>query len=263
MEQWSVRPNPAVPFEVRYEDGGLLVVEKPAGVVTQPGKGHQRDSLLNGLFARWPARLQNLGLKRDWGLLHRLDRDCSGLVIVALRNRVYAALREAFESQRVKKTYWAIVLGTPTPRQGVIQSPIAEVVGARKLAAIRRDGRKAVTAYRVLASGEGVSLIEARPATGRLHQIRVHLASIGSPILGDSIYGAAAQSIRVPRLCLHAARLSFVHPESSKRLAVSTDWPRDLETTRKRFRLPDPAQENGPRESNPQGPIVDGIDAAD
>ncbi len=240
MREWSVQPNDRVPFDIRYRDDDLLVVDKPSGVVSEPGKGHARDSLLNGLFCEFAPLLQNMGEARDWGLLHRLDRDTSGLLIVALRHRAYDALRDAFEHRRVKKTYWAIVAGTPKPLQAVIQKPIAEVVGVRKRAAIRRDGAPAVTAYRVLASVGPVSLIEARPATGRLHQIRVHMADAGCPVLGDETYGGSARALRVPRLCLHAAALSFVHPAGQKRLNVTSPWPADLRSTLSRFKLPDP-----------------------
>jgi len=235
----SIKPNPRVPYTLRYQDEAVLVVEKPAGVVTEPGKGHAHDSLLNGLFDPFGNLLQNLGEQRDWGLLHRLDKDTSGLLLVAIRNRAYDALRAQFEDRQVKKVYWAIVLGCPKPAQGVIQKPIVEATGRIKRALLQRGGAPAITAYRVLQAGKAgrsVSLVEARPKTGRLHQIRVHLASLGCPILGDSIYGDRA-SPRVPRLCLHAARLSFVHPTSGRRIEVGSPWPSDLEATLSRFGL--------------------------
>ncbi len=243
MRRWSVVPNPDVPFEVRHEDELLLVADKPAGVVTEPGKGHAADSLLNGLFVRHAARLQNLGEPRDWGLLHRLDRDTSGLVLVALRREAYDALRTGFEKRQIKKVYWAVVAGEPQPRQGVIQRPIVEVRGPLKRATLRRDGAPAITAYKILAPGRGVSLIEARPATGRLHQIRIHLASLGCPVLGDTMYGRSAAHVRVPRLCLHASRLSFVHPGSSRRMEVASPMPADLAPVLRRFELEMPGEE--------------------
>jgi len=217
-----------------------LVVEKPARVVTQPGKKHEHDSLLNGLFTEFGPALQNMGADRGWGLLHRLDKDTSGLVIVALRHGVYAGLREQFAERRIRKRYWAIVLGTPRPAQGVIQKPIAEVVGARKRAVVRRDGKPSITAYKVLEERDGVSLIEARPKTGRLHQIRVHMADLGCPLLGDSVYAGKAPAPDVLRLCLHAAELSFVHPETMQRITVQAEWPKDLRKTLSRFHLSEP-----------------------
>lgn len=256
----SVQPNPRVPFRVLHEDDALLVVEKPAGLVTQPGKGHARDSLLNGLFAVHGNLLQNLGAERDWGLLHRLDRDTSGVLVVALRPRAYDALRRQFEERQVRKTYWAITLGVPERRQATIQSAITEVTrGGQKRAELRHDGRPAVTAFRVLAISDSVAnqtpmpvrrsrapnqaaanefaLVEARPATGRLHQIRVHLASIDCPIAGDELYGRPSAALRGARLCLHAAEISFTHPAESRRLVVRSPLPDDLSAVLKRLGL--------------------------
>ena len=241
MPQFSIRPNSGVPFEIRFEDDDLLVVDKPAGIVTQPGMGHARDSLLNGLFGKYGNALQNLGEERNWGLLHRLDKPTSGLVLMALRNRAYDALRAQFEKRLVKKTYWAIVWGVPRPAQAVIQDPITEVVGAMKTAVIRRDGQQAITAYKVLSVTKDVALIEARPKTGRLHQIRVHMAARGHFILGDDLYGGKVKTPGVPRLCLHAAELTFVHPTTERRLTVRSPWPADLVKTAKRLGLPAPS----------------------
>lgn len=237
---FSVYPNSKVEFAVRWEDESLLVVEKPAGVVTQPGKKHERDSLLNGLFVSYGHALQNMGSDRGWGLLHRLDKDTSGLVLVALTHGTYAGLREQFKARQIKKRYWAIVVGTPKPAQGVIQKPIAEVVGNRKRAVIRRDGKQSITAYKVLQSSGGVSLIEARPKTGRLHQIRVHMAELGCPVVGDFFYAKSTDTPDVRRLCLHAAELSFVHPDTMQRITVQLPWPKDLRKTLTRFGLTAP-----------------------
>lgn len=236
--RFTISPNPDVPFTLAYADDELLVIDKPSGVVTEPGKKHEHDSLLNGLFATYGHTLQNLGEARDWGLLHRLDKDTSGLVLVALRNRAYDHLRRQFEERQVKKLYWAIVFGRPDPAQGVIQKPIAEVTGTRKKAVLRRDGQPAVTAYRVLANAGGVSLVEARPKTGRLHQIRVHLAALDCPLLGETIYQDKTRLPTVPRLCLHAAELSFLHPTTGHRQTAKSPWPKDLQKTLARFGLP-------------------------
>lgn len=243
---YSVEPNTSIPYQIRYADDHLLVVEKPSGVVTQPGRKHETTSLLNGLFTNYGNQLQNLGESRGWGLLHRLDKDTSGLVLVALRNRAYDHLLDQFKNRRVKKTYWAIVSGRPRPAQGVIQKSIKEVVGSRKKAVISRDGKQGITAYRVLESSEGVSLIEARPKTGRLHQIRVHFAALGHPLLGETLYCGKEKPPQVRRLCLHAANLSFIHPETTHRVEVRTLWPKDLAKTLKRFGLsaPDSLTEN-------------------
>jgi len=239
---FSIEPNDSIRYEIRHADEHLLVVDKPPHVVTQPGKKHESDSLLNGLFVAYGPQLQNLGDARRWGLLHRLDKETSGLVLVALRNRAYDHLRDQFDRHLVKKIYWTIVAGVPHPTQGVIQKPIAQVVANRKRAVIRKGGRPSVTAYRVLQASGGVSLIEARPKTGRLHQIRVHMSAIGHPIAGETIYlGKQVPIGSVPRLCLHAAGLSFLHPQTGHRLEVRSPWPKDLRKTLKRFGLAEPA----------------------
>ncbi|MFH1418220.1 MAG: RluA family pseudouridine synthase [Planctomycetota bacterium] len=232
---FSVKPNHRISYEIRHADEDVLAVEKPSGVVTQPGKKHEHDSLLNGLFCEYGTRLQNLGESRGWGLLHRLDKDTSGLVLVALGVRAYEHLLEQFKKRGIRKVYWAIVAGSPRPAQGVIQKPILEIVGRTKRAVIDRKGKQAITAYRILQSGIGVSLIEARPKTGRLHQIRLHMADHGFAILGDPIYGERLGRPRVPRLCLHAAGLSYIHPKTGHRVTVQSPWPRDLLRTLKRF----------------------------
>lgn len=238
---YSVYANHRVAYELLHEDGALLAVNKPAGLVTQPGKGHGRDSLLNGLFARYGNALQNLGEDRGWGLLHRLDRDTSGAVLVALRIKSYEHLLDQFKRRLVKKTYYAIVAGVPRTRQGVIQLPIAEVVGTRKRAVVRRDGKQAITAYRVLDSQPQAALIEAMPKTGRLHQIRLHMAELGHPVLGDEMYGSArgkgGGTAPPVRLCLHAAALSFIHPEEGRRMSVACAVPGDFLAQCKRLGL--------------------------
>lgn len=231
---FSVAPNPDVGYEIIHADADLIAVYKPAGVATQPGKKHEHDSLLNGLFAEYGNALQNLGEERNWGLLHRLDKDTSGVVLVALRNKAYENLSEQFKNRQVKKIYFALVQGTPRPAQGVIQQPIAESIGVRKRAVIRRDGKQAVTAYKVLESKGGVSLVEARPTTGRLHQIRVHLAHLGFPIIGDSVYGETSGAGASERLMLHAAGISFLHPTSGHRVNLSAAVPGDFKAAVKK-----------------------------
>lgn len=236
MPNLTVAPNPKIRLRVVHEDDACVVVDKPAGLVTQPGKAHSSDTLLNALFATHGLRLQNLGAARDFGLLHRLDRDASGLVAVALTASAYDHLRSSFAERRVAKRYWAITDGRPSKEAGVIDAPIAEVTGRRKLAAIRADGKEAVTAFKVVSSGPRASLIECRPATGRLHQVRVHLASIGCPILADRDYGPPALRRRAPRLALHNFLLAFESPAGASVLATSP-LPGDLSAVLPQERL--------------------------
>ncbi len=246
MPTLSITPNERVTFRVHHEDADLLVVEKPARVVSSPGIGHEHDTLLNGLFAKYAGRLQNLGASRDFGMLHRLDRETSGLLAVALSADAYDAMRAAFKAREVRKFYWALTGKAPGDETGVIRRPIIEVVRrkdrftSRKLARVSVAGKPALTAYRVLEASELGALLEARTVTGRLHQVRVHLKLIGAPILGDEDYAPKAVAGAAPRLALHAHRLAFDHPITGEPIDVRTKWPVDLKTTLRRLGLSRP-----------------------
>jgi 23S rRNA pseudouridine1911/1915/1917 synthase len=247
MPDFTIEPNDQITYKVRYQDEHLLVVGKPSGIVTAPGKGHDHNSLLNGLFAAHGDRLQQMGKARDFGLLHRLDRTTSGLLIVALSRQAYDGLREAFEQRAVSKYYWAVAKQAPKKPTGVINRPILEYTGkapgdprAKKLAKIAASGKASVTAYRVLATAPSGALLECRAVTGRLHQIRVHLDSIGCPILGDEFYGPTSTRDAALRLALHSHRLVFKHPMTGERIDVKSPWPADLRSLLKRMSLPRP-----------------------
>lgn len=252
-------PNPKLPFTVLHADHDILVVDKPAGQVSEPGIGHRNDSLLNAAFTTHGKWLNNLGEERDWGLLHRLDKPTSGAMVLALKIDAYARLREQFENQKIDKQYLAVASGHPRTIAGVCQAPLAEVrVGNRKLVRLRPDGQRAITAWSTLATSPQGTLVLARPKTGRLHQVRAHLAHIGCPLLGDELYdrsrGAgtrptpnrvAARSIEhakkllrqrsiagnAPRpagqwpLMLHSWKLSFIHPSTQHRVSYTAPVP--------------------------------------
>jgi 23S rRNA pseudouridine1911/1915/1917 synthase len=263
----SIEPNDNVTFKVCHEDAHCLIVSKPARIVTTPGLKHDRSSLLNGLFAKYGPRLQQLGRDRDFGLLHRLDKMTSGLVIVALTRNAYDDLRAQFERREVAKFYWALVGTTPDPIQGMIRAKIAEYEGyprvksrlaakeaARetkkppmKLARISSTGEEAATAYRVLQAAPsgagGGALLECRAYSGRLHQVRVHLAHIGSPILGDDFYAPPSLADFAPRLALHAHRIVIKHPATKATIDVRSEWPSDLRAVLKKMGLVKPAAE--------------------
>jgi len=244
-----IESNDRVSFAVLHEDDRVAVVAKPPRVVSTPGVGHQTDTLLNGLMARWGDRLTNLGASRSWGLLHRLDKETSGALLVAFDVAAYAALREQFESRQMRKFYWAVVKGAPKRAKGVVKLPIAERVRkAGKYTQVRTGriatkhdpaGRPAVTAYRTLAVGQGASLVECRAVTGRLHQIRLHMDAIGCAVLGDDTYGPELVRGAAPRLALHAHRIACAHPDGGT-LDVRTPWPRDLRNVLRRAELPRP-----------------------
>ena len=237
----AIRPNSDVPFGVIYEDSDLIVVDKPAGVVTQPGKGHTTDTLLNGLFSRYGKRLQNLGASRDWGLLHRLDKSTSGLLVAALRPRAYDFLRAQFEQRRVEKEYLALVRGRPMPPQGVIQARLKEIMVGVKKVIVSRSGQEAISAYRVIGAGSDVSLVAVSIKTGRLHQIRAHMMFLGHPVLGDDLYDVPEAkpggSPRARRLCLHCSRLGFQHPTARQWREFKLPLPADLLAIARRFGL--------------------------
>lgn len=235
-------------FGIVHQDDEVLVVHKRAGLVTQPGKGHEDDTLLNGLFHQFGTLLQNLGAARDYGLLHRLDRETSGLLIVALRARAYDALRTQFVERKIRKFYWAIVSRAPKQPDGVIDRAIAETdpksMGEKKLARLApesRGGKPAQTAFRVLAATDLGALLECRPLSGRLHQVRVHLESINCPILGDGLYGTPQIAAISPRLALHAHRLAFVHPTTGQTIDVRSEFPKDLRGVLRKLKLPVPS----------------------
>ncbi len=241
-----IEPNERVTFRELYRDEHLVVVEKPARVVTMPGVGHQHDTLLNGLYARFGDRLRQLGVARDHGLVHRLDRETSGVLVVALSHEAYDGLRASFEQRETRKFYWAVTMKAPRETEGVIRRPIEEVLQRKdkytstRTARLSNGGRPALTAYRVLSASDLGAVIEARPVTGRLHQVRVHLASVGAGVLGDDTYGPRRTNDASPRLALHAHRLAFQHPVTGEALDVRSAWPKDLRSLLKRLDLPRP-----------------------
>ncbi len=262
-----IEPNPRVTFRVLHEDPHMLVLEKPAGVVTAPGVGHQHDTLLNGLYARSGERLRQLGAARDHGLVHRLDQGTSGVLAVALSREAYDGLRAQFETRAVRKYYWAVTIKAPRDPEGVIRQPIEEVLSRKdrytseRTARPSSSGKPALTAYRVLAASDLGAIIEARPVTGRLHQIRVHLSMIGAPVLGDPVYGSHRSRGASPRLALHAHRLALAHPVTGEPLDVRTPFPRDLRGLLRRLGLPRPDVESREEISPGDGPDEFGGDA--
>lgn len=237
-------PNPRVTFRVAYEDEHILVVEKPAGVVTTPGLGHGHDSLLNGLVARCGGALRNVGNARDFGMLQRLDRDASGLLVVALKPAAWDTMRERFEGKAIRKYYWAITRRGPNQPTGVIRRPLEERLEASedrwrspgrsvrdrsiKVARVSAQGKPAVTAYRTLSANHAGAVLECRALTGRLHQVRAHLDSIGCSILGDRFYGPVGSRNAAPRLALHAHRLVFDHPVTGVTVDTRSRCPGDM-----------------------------------
>lgn len=212
----------AIDVPVVYEDDDLLVVDKPAGMVTHPAHGSTGGTLVNALL----GRLGSLpGDELRPGLVHRLDRDTSGLLVVAKNEATLSALGIAMKARRIKREYLGLVHGVPEHRQGTIEGPIGRDPHNRLKYAIVRDGKPAITHYEVRQAFPKHAELVFRLETGRTHQIRVHLAAMGHPVLNDPVYGHEEPRFNLPGQALHAWKLSFVHPATGAELAFECDPP--------------------------------------
>ena len=216
----------AIPISVLYEDEHLLVVDKPAGMAVHPGVGHPDSTLLNAILGLDPE-IGSVGGQMRPGLVHRLDKDTSGLMLVAKNDESHEHLSAQFKNRSVKKGYLALVVGHPEPAEAIIDAPVGRDPHDRKKMAVVEDGRPASTHYRTIQRYSGCSYIDVRPRTGRTHQIRVHFTSIGHPIVGDATYGRA--DTRLDRHFLHAANLQFEHPATGERVDLNAPLPNDLQ----------------------------------
>jgi 23S rRNA pseudouridine1911/1915/1917 synthase len=225
-----------LPVDVRHEDADLLVVSKPAGVVVHPGAGHERGTLVAGLLARYPE-IAGVGDPLRPGIVHRLDRDSSGLLLVARSARGYDGLVAALAARAVDRHYLVLAWGRFDAPRGLIDAPIGRSMTRRTRMAVRDEGKDARTAYEVREeyADPAVTLLECKLETGRTHQIRVHLAAIGHPVVGDGVYGGSRPSIRVPRPFLHAFHLALAHPVSGAPLRFDDALPDELEAVRARL----------------------------
>ena len=208
----DIAPQPMA-LAVVYEDDGLLVIDKPAGLTVHPGPGHPDRTLVNAVLALAPG-IEGVGGEQRPGIVHRLDKDTSGLIVVAKTDAAHASLSRQLKERRVRKTYLALVRGAPRDDDGAIDAPIARDPRRRQRMAVVPGGRAARTEWRVLRRYDDCALLEAMPVTGRTHQIRVHLAHIGHPLVGDALYGKP--SPLVARHFLHAARLAFLLPPDER-----------------------------------------------
>jgi 23S rRNA pseudouridine1911/1915/1917 synthase len=225
------RPAPAltpedVPFTIRYEDAALLVVDKPAGVVTHPSRGHASGTLVHGLLARG---IGGGGDAERPGIVHRLDRDTSGLLVVAKTDRAHRRLQRMLREREIERTYLVLVHGA-FPAALTVDRPVGRDVRNRTRMSTRTDRpREARTHFRRIAAFDGYSLLEARLETGRTHQIRVHLQAAGFPVVGDPVYGRRGDELGLRRQFLHARRISFPHPDTGAEIVVESDLPPDLD----------------------------------
>jgi 23S rRNA pseudouridine1911/1915/1917 synthase len=220
----------AMPLNIVYEDDDLLVIDKPAGLTVHPAPGHPAHTLVNAIIARLP-HLAAVSDSLRPGIVHRLDRDTSGVMVVAKNSPAQAKLIEQFRARSVAKAYLVLVKGKLTPESGVIEAPIGRDPRDRKRMAVVTRGRQArteygVMKYQVIKYIGDYTLLEVRPETGRTHQIRVHLAAIGYPVVGDKVYGV--KSPFLSRQFIHASRLGFKLPSSGKYMEFKSELPPDL-----------------------------------
>lgn len=216
-----------IPLEIIYESPDLLVLNKPAGLVVHPAPGHPADTLANALMARYPGLAVGNALRP--GIVHRLDKGTSGLMVVALSDRAYQSLIAQMKQHAVHKEYLALVHGTVGPNQGVIEAPIGRERHDRKKMGIVSEGKEARTGFRVLERLLGYTLLRLNLETGRTHQIRVHLSAIGHPIVGDIVYGPRTPALELKRPFLHAWHLGFQIPGEEACLVAWAPLPEDLQ----------------------------------
>ncbi len=234
-----------IPLDILFEDDSLLVLNKPPGLVVHPSAGHDEHTLVNALLHHCRGRLSGVGGVARPGIIHRLDKDTSGCMVVAKTDATHIALSNQFAGRSVGKLYHAIVCGELQRTRGEIRAAITRHPSHRKRMAVDEErGRTARTSFRVLQPLNSATLVEAVLHTGRTHQVRVHFQFLGHPLVGDTTYGQRQNrrlieltGCRAPRQMLHAQELSFTHPHSAERLSFQAPWPEDFRETLQALRL--------------------------
>ncbi|MCE5330283.1 RluA family pseudouridine synthase [bacterium] len=230
--QYDYKPQD-IKLRIIYEDDYLLAVSKDAGIVVHPAPGHYEDTLINALI-NYNERLSGVGGSLRAGIVHRLDKDTSGIIIIAKDEKTHVILSEKFKQRQVKKTYEALVLGNFKEPEGVINMPIGRSLKDRKKMGVTIKGRESLTDFKIISQFDECSLVEAYPKTGRTHQIRVHFSYINHPVIGDKDYGnketeKIAKEVGLNRQFLHAKRIVFSHPVSNIKIDLNDPLPLDLQ----------------------------------
>ena len=229
-----------IKLNVVYEDKDLLVIDKPAGLVVHPAPGNRDMTMVNALLAHCGKTLSGIGGVARPGIVHRLDKDTSGLIVVAKNDLAHQNLSAQFADRSLSRTYHALVHGSPVLRMGVIDAPIGRHTRDRKKMAVVAKGKHARTRYQVLEVFENAALVECQLETGRTHQIRVHLTHIKHPLIGDPTYGrgrAQKKAYEFPRQALHAAAIKFIHPRTGKSMSFTSPLPKDMQGLLKKLRV--------------------------
>ena len=218
-----------IPLDVAYEDADVIVINKPKGLVVHPAAGHWEGTLVNALLHHCRDSLSGVGGALRPGIVHRIDKDTSGLLIVAKNDFAHQKLAAQLQDHTLARTYVCIVCGKLREDAGTVNAPIARDKNDRKKMAVRPDGKPAVTHWQVLARYPGYTYVQCKLETGRTHQIRVHMASLGHPILGDTVYGHKKPELGQTTQCLHAKELTFRHPRTDEPVTVTCPLPEEFE----------------------------------
>ncbi|MGN0996732.1 MAG: RluA family pseudouridine synthase [Candidatus Ventricola sp.] len=225
-----------IPLDILYQDSDVVVVNKPCGMVVHPAAGNESGTLVNALLHHI-RDLSGIGGEMRPGIVHRLDKDTSGLILIAKNDRAHIALSEQFKQRSMEKHYRAVAFGHFTQEHGLIDAPIARHPVDRKKMAVVPDGKPSKTEWTVIEPLKGASYLDVHLLTGRTHQIRVHMHSIGHPLLGDQIYAPNLKtSVRIPRLMLHAYSLAFTHPTTGERMTLVAPLPENYLSTLEKLR---------------------------
>ena len=225
-----------IPLDILYQDSDVVVVNKPCGMVVHPAAGNESGTLVNALLHH-VRDLSGIGGEMRPGIVHRLDKDTSGLILIAKNDRAHIALSEQFKQRSMEKHYRAVAFGHFAQEHGLIDAPIARHPVDRKKMAVVPDGKPSKTEWTVIEPLKGATFLDVHLLTGRTHQIRVHMQSIGHPLLGDSIYAPNLKtSVRIPRLMLHAYSLAFTHPATGERMTLSAPLPQTFVATLEKLR---------------------------
>ena len=244
IELFEKEPEPLavkgeeIPLEIVYEDDDLMVINKPRGMVVHPAPGHTSGTLVNAVLSHAGESLSSINGVLRPGIVHRIDKDTSGLILVCKNDFSHKALAKQLEEHSITRRYHAICSGRLKEEQGTVSAPIGRDEKNRKQQAINyKHGKEAITHYRLLENLQNASLLECRLETGRTHQIRVHMKSIGHPLLGDPLYGPKKNLYAIKGQALHAMILGFVHPRSGEYMEFSADYPEDFQKLLNKLRM--------------------------